>query len=327
MLVRQVDVRIVAEDRQQEHLDLANLLDGLRRSGQSEGVTRRALRAYLETNVFIEWDRVPKPDQQEVRVAILTGALVAPPSLAEIEEILGPFEQDREAAIRSLAALRRVIGFHGMLKTPPAILEEATVAYAEGAEPPNIALPEAERGRVVMGLVEVLASSTKFDATLTAVLADVRRIKDQWRDTMTLRRAQAMARAQADGLYNALPPPFPVFWHSSALGFAEAFAERYGCADACRRRGLEGLLEVRPLRLGIGAVLSQIYTQLVPTPERRQPRVPSRGDGYDVWHAILAGTADVFVTFDGRLADHMEQIPNAGVRTVRSVRELLKLLN
>jgi len=46
-------------------------------------------------------------------------------------------------------------------------------------------------------------------------------------------------------------------------------------------------------------------------------------DGYDCWHAILASTADVFVTFDRRLADHVERIPDVPVRVARSIKDLL----
>ncbi len=287
----------------------------------------RALRAYLDTNVFIEWDTVPGRDEERFVAALRNGSLVAPPSLAEIEEILGSFEQKREEAIRPLITLRRLVGFHGMLKTPPTILEESIVAYANETLAPAVALPEAQRANIVRSLTEVLAGSTQYDAKAVAVVADVRKIKDQWRETMLERQARATAKAKAEGLYKAPPPPFPVFWHKPALSLAEAFAEKHGCSPAAQRRGLEGLLDSRPVRLGIGVVLSQIYSQLVPSTSRPQVRVPRRSDGYDVWHAILAGTADVFVTFDDRLAEHVEQIPEiTGFRVVTSLGELLDLL-
>ena len=58
---------------------------------------------------------------------------------------------------------------------------------------------------------------------------------------------------------------------------------------------------------------------------RDQPDVRRlhRSDGYDVWHAILASTADVFVTFERRLADHVERIPRVPIRVVRSIKDLL----
>jgi hypothetical protein len=77
-------------------------------------------------------------------------------------------------------------------------------------------------------------------------------------------------------------------------------------------------------RLCVGVVLSQIYAQVFGTRGQPDVRRPDRGDGYDVWHAILASTADVFVTLDGRLADHVERIPDVeNLRVLRSVKALL----
>jgi hypothetical protein len=78
------------------------------------------------------------------------------------------------------------------------------------------------------------------------------------------------------------------------------------------------------VRLCLGVALSQIHTQLVGTPGHRELRQPARSDGYDVWHAIMASTADVFLTFDDRLADHVERIPGLDRFCVlRSLEELL----
>lgn len=56
-----------------------------------------------------------------------------------------------------------------------------------------------------------------------------------------------------------------------------------------------------------------------------QVRLAHRGDGYDIWHTILGSTAEVFVTFDQRLANHIARVPTLDgpeLRVVRSVRDL-----
>jgi hypothetical protein len=71
--------------------------------------------------------------------------------------------------------------------------------------------------------------------------------------------------------------------------------------------------------------MSQMYAEIVGESRQGQVRHAHRNDGYDLWHATLGSTAEVFVTFDQRLSDHLERIPNlAGFRVVRSVTELLK---
>jgi hypothetical protein len=136
----------------------------------------------------------------------------------------------------------------------------------------------------------------------------------------------ALISLRSKGIDESTPaPPFDVFMQMPSIErLAESFAEYFGCADGCRRRGVHGLLNVRAVRLGLGVTLSQIYAQLVAQSGNR--RLPDRNDVYDVWHSILAATADVFLTFDKRLADHVERIPSVGGFTVvRSVRELLQL--
>jgi len=50
------------------------------------------------------------------------------------------------------------------------------------------------------------------------------------------------------------------------------------------------------------------------------------GDRYDLWHAVRASVADVFVTLDQRLADHAACVPVEGFRVVTSLRDLVDLL-
>lgn len=270
---------------------------------------------------------VPACDADQFIAAMRKGYVVAPLSMATIEEVLAPFERDRAVAMDALATARWLVGFQGMLKTPAAVLEEAIVGYVRNAEAPAYTLPEVQRANVVRNLSEMLAGSAKHDGALLDAVADVRRSKEKWRETMRDRQARALKKAKADGLHDRESPSFAAFWHAPALSFAEAFAARHGSASDARQLGLEGLLAVRPVRLGIGVLLAQIYSHLVPTKERSQLRTPRRSDGYDIWHAILAGAAEIFVTFDRQLADHVELVPDSpGFLVVRSVAELLALL-
>ncbi len=98
---------------------------------------------------------------------------------------------------------------------------------------------------------------------------------------------------------------------------AEDFADRLGLADACRLRGLDGLLRLRTVRLSVGVALSLMFSQVL------QRREPHRSDGYDLWHATLASVADVFVTFDERLTGHLVRVPgDDGFRVVTTLRAL-----
>ena len=45
--------------------------------------------------------------------------------------------------------------------------------------------------------------------------------------------------------------------------------------------------------------MSLVFAQVIG--DGRQSRQPQQGDGYDMWHAVLASAADIFVTRDDRL--------------------------
>ncbi len=289
------------------------------------------LRTYLDTNVHsaIAAGQVPAAEVEAFRAALAAGTLLAPVSLVNLDELLGQADTDRPATVSRLQTIRHLVGFHGMRKQPRDILRDAIEAYAAGIEALPITLPETERRVVVSFLVDFIAGSALHDGALREIVSGVDGLKDSWLADMQGAHRQKLA--DPDWARWAQRPrrerqalTFADYFAGSAPDMAEAFAAAHGCAEACRQRGLNGLLDCGPVRLCIGVALSQIYTQLVGTPGHRDLRQPARSDGYDVWHAILASTADVFVTFDGRLADHVERIPGlAGFRVVRSVKDLL----
>jgi hypothetical protein len=115
---------------------------------------------------------------------------------------------------------------------------------------------------------------------------------------------------------------FDVFWRSAAETLALGFAFDVGLGEECRRRGAAGLLEVRPVRFATGAMASLIYAQVVG--DGRESRYPHIGDGYDLHHALMASAADVFVTYDKRLANLLDRVPLNGFRVLRSLEEVLE---
>ncbi len=285
-------------------------------------------RAYLDTNVHsaIAAGQVPAADVETFRVAVATGEIVAPISPANLDELVGQFATDRAATIARLASVRRLVGFYGMLKQPRDLLRDSIEAYAAGREERSVSLPESERRQIAVVLAEVCAGSLRHDHVLQQIVNGISELRASWLTDMQ----GAQCQVQADPEFAAHSRrewqrlPFVDYFAAAAPELAGAFAVPLGCADACRNRGLAGLLVCRPVRLCVGVLLSQIYSQLIGVPGHRDARQPTRSDDYDAWHAILASTADVFVTFDERLADHVERIPDLeGLRVVRSLGALL----
>jgi hypothetical protein len=153
---------------------------------------------------------------------------------------------------------------------------------------------EADRRRLVTILAEVIAGSRKHDAVLTQIGGGVDGLKGSWLEDML--EGQRKFRTDPDWLriegQARREVSFADYFAGCAPDMAVAHAEPHGCADACRNRGVDGLLNVPAVRLCVGVVLSQIYAQVFGTRGQPDVRRPNRGDGYDVWHAILASTAE-----------------------------------
>jgi hypothetical protein len=70
------------------------------------------VRAYLDTSAYggIDGGAFPRDEVEALNEAIADGSLVILPSLAVVEELLGPWHSHREAATRRLRLLRRLAG-------------------------------------------------------------------------------------------------------------------------------------------------------------------------------------------------------------------------
>ena len=112
------------------------------------------------------------------------------------------------------------------------------------------------------------------------------------------------------------------FWEAFADEFAERLAKHIGVLYTCQKRGINGLLEVRSVRLCVGANLSLVYAQIF------EKCAPDKGDPKDMHHAILASAADTFVTCDGKLAKRLSRIPIEGIEDfeVMDLNGLMKLI-
>ena len=287
---------------------------------------------YLDTNVYSELDRAAQADAEAqmsqdeaawLREGLSARKITTHPSLPVLDELVAQMGTDREAVVRKLRMMRALVGFHGMLKQPADIIPEAFAAYAEGKAPPSIVLSEERRRKVVGPLCEVCSGSTQHDRELIEIASDVKDSKAKW----SASRAEA-GKKSAEKLAWATKTPeeraavtLKAWWDLSAEDWAGSIADHLGVGPGCRQQGLSGLISLPPVRQFLGVAFSQIHLEAVKAPTR----APHRNDGYDLWHACTGSTADAFVTFDRRLADHLDAVKaatGAGSQVFRSVRAL-----
>jgi hypothetical protein len=287
-------------------------------------------RAYFDTMVY---DRIakgvtPRDEIETICRALGRDELVAYPSIVDVEELLGQWEESRAEALLRLRIMRNTVGFSPMLKQPADLLREAILAYAAGREAPPVTLSAEYQVVVAEYLHAILNRDEGAHDLIPRVLAEVRAMKDDfpkwWGD--------ARAKTHSALNWEAIPVEerrlnFPDFFASGAVGWAEDFAASLGAdvADGCRARGIEGLLALRPVRLCVGASMSLVFATTFG--DGIQAPLPRRGDGYDFWHAISASAADVFVTDDKPFANRLKEVPVEGFRIVGSLAELLDHLN
>jgi hypothetical protein len=284
--------------------------------------------AYLDTNVYNDIVRgaIPADDVRDFQVAAENGDLFVRAGLVDLEEALGVWKTDRPAALRRLRIFRDLAGFDKLLNQPSDLLAGAIQAFAAGtSQSGSPLLPRPRRLELASIFEKIAAGSGHFDRFVDEILDGVRTQKESLLAGMSQGREKSLAeldsRYRPDELRGF---PFGKFFEIGSLGWAEDYAvgaERAfgpaGLVEACRRRGLDGLLLVRPVRLIVGMTMSLIHMQIS---TRRQPAI---GDAYDLWHAIQSSTGDVLVTNDSRFFDHMTRIPGTGLTIVKSLREAL----
>lgn len=272
------------------------------------------MRVYFDTNVY----GCIRPEEVEpLRAALEQRQITLLLSLTDVDELL---EGNRAAAMSRLRVARYLVGFDDILKQPRDLLGDAIRAYAAGEPPPSPLLPLDQRRLIAGYLYRIARGDTSLDHMVSEIVAGVRKLKDEFYSEMVQRLAQAREDWRLVNRNMRRNTTFEAYWAAGALRWAEDYAAAIGLADACRERGLDGLLNIRTVRFCVGATMSWIYSLLVGRDGQRQPQPQ---DGYNLWHALLASAGDVFVTQDRGLADLLERVPVSDFRVVRSLDALL----
>lgn len=277
---------------------------------------------YFDTTVYddIAKGDVAAEDVETARRLAARGAIRAYPSFMNVEELLGQWNSNRDEALRRIKILRDLVGFDNILKQPKDLLDDAIRAYAERRTSPPVTLARADHDSVVRSLDGLLRGSIVAD--VSEIIANVRKIKDEFKRSMTETRDRVLTELkwQSRPIEERRAVTFEQFFSNEAKPWAEAFADAIGVGDACRSRGLGGLLDVRTVRICVGAQMSLVHGLVFG--DGVQSRHPRRGDDYDLWHGVTASVAEIFVTGDRWLAQHLRRVLVANFKVVESLPQL-----
>ena len=186
-----------------------------------------------------------------------------------------------------------------MIKPPAYLLKEAVHSYAFDrrlpdtlTRTPRILEDFLIRGKVSPTLREVVEAvvtqGSKFADDFTQTFSEARRVGEE-RNVGT-------------------PDDFEEFWSGVAAPvIVQGLAEQHGVYDRCAERGLEGLLEVKTVRLYATYYAAWVFAKWFG--EQGVPGKVKSSERGDFFHSVQSAAADVFVTRDARLARWLKLIP------------------
>lgn len=272
---------------------------------------------YIDTNVF---DYIYKqscliaPDLKRLRRAISRGNISIVLSIINLEETVSALELCPNIVEGEIRLILSLADWNKVIKDTGEILTEDIECYAKGKVPASPFISDKE----VLSSIRTLCNWRQPNINdLLAVAQETRIHKENFIETM--RELQTRTHRYYEKFRERLSPieikrmdddlrTFNVYWQITSLKFVAILARHAGVLNACRKRGMEGLLRIRSVLMCTGAHLSMFYAQHIETPHRR----PKSGDSRDLLHAITASAADVFVTRDKQFASTLRRIPIQG---------------
>lgn len=218
-------------------------------------------------------------------------------STTVLEETVPALNHSPNTLRQELEAIFSLVQKRRMIKASDELLREAVQSYAFDRRLPEMLTrtpPVFEdfltKGKVTQRLREfvetTIAQGNEFAEDFTETFLEVRRIFEE----------RNVGR----------PDNFKELWDAIALDRADGLAKQYNVYNRCVERGIEGLLEVKTVKLYAIYYTAWIYSKCFGE-QGKLGKVISSERG-DFFHSVQAAAADVFVTRDSRLARWLKQV-------------------
>lgn len=260
----------------------------------------RIKNVYFDTSA---WDHLYKKvgisesDSAALVSAVKTREMSVLPSITNLEEVVCALKSRPDLAIAELRFILGLADSQRLLKPPHLLLRDDINSYVltSASSQPFIV------DSVIQSSLRALQNPSQKDMVeLLSVVKATQEQKERFTAGMKETREKILLEAKK---LRGRRPSFNDYWKEFAGKLAESFAERVAVLDACKKRGINGLLELRSVRLAVGMNLSLFYAQTL------EGRTPKKGDSRDIHHAIIASAADGFVTDDGEFARLLSRVP------------------
>jgi len=260
---------------------------------------------YFDTNVFDHIHKgigVTEDDRLALRSAVKTGRISLVLSFLNLEEVLSSMESSPSQANAELQLILDLADWQRVVKPPNMLLGDDICCYAKGEDLPD---PFIAIDPVIQSNLRALMNPSQKEINdLWPVIREAQQQKENFVSRMKEANEKVLPYAK-DFLRKShgRSPNWLDYWIRLEEGFAEGFAEHEKVLDACKQRGIKGLLALRSVRMAVGASISLAYAE---TFEKRTPKI---GDSRDMQHAILAAATDTFVINDKSFARLLGRVP------------------
>jgi hypothetical protein len=273
--------------------------------------------AYLDTNAF---DHIYKKigctsaDIANLRKAIYGRQLSIRLSVHTLEEILLGRKVSPQAFAAQIKLTLSLASARTLVKSCAQLLLDDIRAYAARGQAERPFLSGDMQNAVADGIAALVESDgEELEDDFLAVLDLARQEKQQFRTAL----AQVQQGAETISSPSSGWTSLGQFFDAAALPALETLSKLAGVADACRGRGLAGLLKIKSVRMSLGAALTSSY---------QQATTGTEVDSTTLHHPVCAAAAaEAFVSDIAANREFLARLPIEGLE-VASLPDFLKLL-
>lgn len=269
---------------------------------------------YFDTNVWDHLDQrigVTDWDLYRLRRAVKLGHLQIVLSFLNIEETLFIVQSQPERADARVKLILELADKQLFVLGQDEIMNNDIQSYAHQRplQTPFLSLnPGME-----LDIRNLTKPEGKHQHELDEIIEETRHSKETF--LQSLREGKDVIKPMADDI-GVKGYPFGHYLANNTGWLLEGLAKGAGVLFEAKLRGLDGLLKLKSVGLAVGANLSLLYSH------HFENRAPAPGDSRDMLHALLASTAEIFVTNDGKLEKLLDRIALDGFE-VMSLRTFL----
>jgi hypothetical protein len=288
------------------------------------------LKVYFDKNVLShiisaqrgapETNGVSFGDVKALLNAVAAGKIVNLLSVIHLQEASYALRASSPSVARDeLRLIKQLMNTREIIKFPSDLLKDDITAYANGRELSFPLMPNP------LNLDELFSPDGDI-AERRKVLNDTDQSNSDF--LIVTSDAKKNDREYVLNEFAGRKPAFEEFYQKKmyerivgTVRQAEEETGREGLLEACKKRGIEGMLKIPSVALAEGISLSYQYARIFEEmSEKKRKRL---GDPGDLNHALLASAADILVTHDRDFATWVDRILNKPFQVFDHVHKLI----